>query len=175
MTLTAAIQDLPPDRPAIPPDEFTAAIAAELRNSQAGQSASSSHANDAAPDTAAPPASFDPNSLTIDGLASAWQCAFYALGTLLYWLKVTPDPEPVYAVGRRRAKDLARPSYAIYEHYLREYLAVNPDDTVGVAAGATGLNAIGIVPDLIDAVVKARHKAAAAAQTQRQPTPVPGA
>jgi len=175
VTLTAVTQESPPDRPAIPPDEFTAAIAAELQTSQPGSPASSPHGGDApACDSPSPAASFDPAGLTLDGLAAAWQLPFYALGVALRAMRVTPDPEPIFAVGRRRAKDLAKPSYPIYEHYMREYLAVNPDDTVGVAAGATALNAIGIVPEIIDAVVKARRKAAAA-QPQPQPsTPIPG-
>jgi hypothetical protein len=174
-TLTAVTQESPPDRPAIPPNEFTAAIAAELQASQPGPPASSPHGDDAtACESPGPAASFDPAGLTLDGLAAAWQVPFYALGVGLRWLRVTPDPEPIFAVGRRRAKDLAKPSYPIYEHYMREYLAVNPDDTVGVAAGATALNAIGIVPEIIDAVVKARRKAAAAQPQPQPPVPIPG-
>jgi len=158
------------DRPAVPPGEFEAAIAAELGNTETiacpGPAPSGVTAQPA-------PAQFDPGALTLDGLASAWQCAFYALGTALAWLRITPDPEPVYAVGRRRGKELAKPSYVIYEHYTRQYLQLNPENTVHVAAGATGLNAIGILPDLIDAVIGARRKAAAKA-AQGQPTPVPG-
>jgi len=178
-TLTAVTQESPPDRPAIPPNEFaaaiTAAIAAELQTSQPGPPASSPHGDGAtACESPGPAASFDPASLTMDGLASAWQLPFYALGVGLHLLRITPDPEPIFAVGRRRAKDMAKSSYPIYEHLMREYLAVNPDDTVGVAAGATALNAIGIVPEIIDAVVKARRKAAAAQPQPQPPAPVPG-
>jgi hypothetical protein len=163
----------PADRPAIPPDEFQAAIAAELGSagvtSDASHGAGQDPAQPGSPPAQPPP--FDPGALTIDGLASAWQLPFYALGKLLHVLRVTPDPEPIYDVGRRRAKDLAKPSYAIYEYCCREYLRLNPDNTVHVAAGATGLNAIGILPDLIDAIARARAKAAAA----QQPMNIPGA
>lgn len=163
-------QEPPADRPAIPPSEFQQAIAAELGKAD--------DVSRPGPDTstidATPPApAFDPTALTIDGLTSAWQAAFYLLGGLLAWLRITPDPEPVYAVGRRRAKELARPSYPIYEYFTREYLAMNPDNSLHVAAGATGLNAVGIVPDLIDAVMGARRKATSKT-AQGQSTPVPG-
>jgi hypothetical protein len=108
----------------------------------------------------APAPAFEPASLTIDGLASAWQFPFYLLGELLHWLRITPDPEPVFAVGRRRAKDLATPSYIVYEHYARQYLGAEPDNQVVAAACVTGLNAIGIVPDVIEAVKLARRRAA---------------
>jgi hypothetical protein len=165
---------IPPiQRPDLPADDFKAAIAAELQSSNAG---SNSPGQDTAPPQAGPqPASaFDPTTLTVDGLASAWQVPFWLLGHVLAMFRVIPNAEPVIAVGKRRAKDLAKPSYAIYEHYSREYLGLHPDNAVHVAAGVTALDAIGIVPEIIEACIKSRRQAVAAVGTQGQPTPVPG-
>jgi hypothetical protein len=146
-----------PERPAIPPDDFKAAIAAELGKADThvdpGQTSPAVQGGSA-------PVAFDPGSLTLDGLASAWQLPFYVLALGLAWLRITPDPEPIIAVGRRRAKDLAKPSYAVYEYLLREYLGVHPEHQLYGAAGATALNGIGIVPEIVEAVRQARRKAA---------------
>jgi len=68
-------------------------------------------------------------------------------------------------VGRRRARDLARPSYEIYRHLLTDYLKLNPDNQVHAAAAVTALNGIGIVPELTEAIVKARKEWAAQNRT----------
>jgi hypothetical protein len=145
-----------PERPAIPPDEFRAAIAAELGKADTHVDPGQASAVQGGP----APVAFDPGSLTLDGLASAWQLPFYVLALGLAWLRITPDPEPIIAVGRRRAKDLAKPSYAVYEYLLREYLGVHPEHQLYGAAGATALNGIGIVPEIVEAVRQARRKAA---------------
>lgn len=160
----SAVDSAPADRPAIPPDEFHSAIERELQRAGTAELPGTSPASTGPAQTATdapgtPP--FEPSALTLDGLASAWQCAFYALGQVLLWLHVTPDAEPIYAVGRRRAKDLAKPSYTVYEHYTRTYLGMNPDNEIHVAAAVTVLNGVGIIPDLVDAVVTARRKEAA--------------
>jgi hypothetical protein len=111
--------------------------------------------------------------LTIEGLAAAWQVPFWALAWLLRILGVIPDPEPVVAVGKRRAKDLAKPSYAIYEHYTRQYLGLNPDNSVHVAAGVTALDAVGIVPEIVEACIKSRRSAARVATEGQAPAAAP--
>jgi hypothetical protein len=156
-------------RPPVPPDDFQAAIAAELNKASLSPGPESTLAADAAfthTDVSAPGPAFDPASLTLDGLASAWGLAYYALGVILAWLRVTPDADAVAAVGRRRGKDLAKPSYVLYEHWTREYLDLNPQNTVHVAGGATILNFVGTVPEIIDAVRLSRKRAA---QQPRQP------
>jgi hypothetical protein len=178
--VTAAPAGTPPiQRPDLPADDFHAAIAAELQASspstegsnQPGQPESATP--QVSPQGAAP--AFDPATLTLDGLASAWQVPFWALAWALKILRIIPDPEPVIAVGRRRAKDLAKPSYAIYEHYTRQYIGLNPDNTVHVAAGVTALDALGILPEIVEACMKSRRQAAAAVGSQGQSTGVPGA
>lgn len=142
------------ERPAIPPDDFATAVAAEL-----GQQAPATPGASEQPATPAlETPGFDPAALTLDGLASAWQVPFWLLGWALKMLRIIPEPDPVLAVGKRRATDLARPSYEIYTHYAREYLSINPENTVQVAAGVTGLNAIGILPELTEAIVKSRQE-----------------
>jgi len=165
---------VPIQRPDLPADDFKAAIAEELAQGNAGtepgQDISTPQDNSQGPAPA-----FDPKTLTLDGLASAWQVPFWLLAWMLNVLRVIPDPEPVIAVGRRRAKDLAKPSYAIYEHYTRQYLGLNPENAVHVAAGVTALDAAGIIPEIVEACIKSRRGAVKAAGTQGQPTQVPGA
>jgi hypothetical protein len=166
---------IPPiQRPDLPADDFKAAIAAELQSCNAGAKEPGQENAPPQDSPQGPAPAFDPATLTVDGLASAWQVPFWLLGHALAMFRVIPNAEPVIAVGKRRAKDLAKPSYAIYEHYAREYLGLHPDNAVHVAAGVTALDAIGIVPEIIEACIKSRRQAVAAAGTQGQPTPVPG-
>jgi hypothetical protein len=152
---------IPPiDRPPLPPDEFKAAIAAELASADPTGSSLSEPGPTAAQPAA--PAPFDPNALTLEGLTHAWQVPFWALGHVLRILRVIPSADCVIEVGKRRAGELAKPSYAIYEHYTRQYLGLHPENQVHVAAGVTGLNAAGILPDIVEAVIEARRRAAAA-------------
>ncbi len=68
-------------------------------------------------------------------------------------------------VGEKRAKDLARPSYRIFEHYAREYLAMNPDDPLSLAWAATGLVLADIAADVGVEIMRAR--------AERQPPAAP--
>ncbi|MCU0916906.1 MAG: hypothetical protein MUC88_20450 [Planctomycetes bacterium] len=146
-----------PERLAIPPDDFKAAIAAELRRAESSETSKPGQgSSDSSPP--APGSAFDPAGLTLDGLANAWRLPFYVLARLLQWLQVAPDPEPIAAVGRRRAKELAKASYPIWDYYARQYVNVHPDQGVNVALGVTALDAIGIVPDLIDAIEESRRR-----------------
>jgi hypothetical protein len=162
-------------RPAIPPSDFKAAIAAELAKEQPAQPG---RVPDADPSSGGPPtapAGFDPAALTLEGLANAWQLPFYGLAKLLQVLRLAPSPGPIIAVGKSRAPEMAKASYPIYEHYARQYVNVHPDQAVNASIGVTLLDGIGIVPDLIDAVMESRADAArAAARTAPpQPDPVP--
>lgn len=173
---TGAARPLPPiHRPDLPADDFKAAIAAELQAGVTGSNGPGQESMTPQVSPQEPVPAFDPMTLTMDGLASAWQVPFWALAWLLKILRVIPDPEPVIAVGRRRAKDLAKPSYAIYEFYTRQYLGLHPDNAVHVAAGVTALDAVGIVPEIVEACIRSRRQAAAVVGTQGQVTPVPGA
>jgi len=159
------------ERPELSADDFNRAIDAEIATGSTppgpGQDAPAPQAGD----TPQPVPVFDPSSLTIEGLAGAWQVPFWALAWTLKILRVIPDPEPVIAVGRRRAKDLAKPSYVIYEHYARKYLGLNPDNGVHVAAGVTALNGVGIVPEIVEACLKSRRQAIRAVDPQRGNVP----
>jgi hypothetical protein len=158
-----------PERPAIPPDDFQAAIAAELKQAspssveQAGREAPA----DVGTRTSAPsaPPEFDPSALTEEGLANAWRLPFYGLARLLCLLRIAPEPEPIEAVGRRHAKTMAKASYPIWDYYARQYLNLHPDQTVNVAIGVTALDGIGIIPDLIDAIGESRRRFAARVTT----------
>lgn len=156
-------------RPAISPDDFKAAIAAELGHaSQASEPEEGSQAASCSPP---PPASFDPEALTLEGLSNAWRLPFYGLARLLQWLRIAPDPEPIEAVGRRRAKELAKASYPIWEHYARQYVNVHPDQAVNVSIGVTALDAVGILPDLLDAIGESRRRASKPAAAVQPPAP----
>lgn len=160
------------ERPPLPPDDFAAAIAAELGQApSADPGPAGDVAQGVSPQQSAPETLFDPNALTLEGLMNAWQVPFWALGHLLRILRVIPTADPIVAVGKRRAKELAKPSYAIYEFYTRQYLGLHPDNQVHVAAGVCGLNATAIVPELVEAVMDARRRSAAAAVGQGGPTP----
>jgi hypothetical protein len=159
------------ERPPLPNDDFQAAIAAELGHApnalpEPGPVAETPQVSPQGP---APAGGFDPNALTIEGLTGAWQVPFWALGHLLRMLRIIPSADPIIAVGKRRAKDLARPSYTIYEHYTRQYLNLNPENEVHVAAGVTGLNLAAIVPELVEAVLDARRRSAASPAGQGGP------
>jgi hypothetical protein len=147
------------ERPAIPPTDFKAAIAAEL-----GQRGPSQPGR-----VPAAPAAFDPAALTLDGLANAWQLPFYAVARLLQWLRIAPIAEPIISVGKARAAVMAKASYPIYEHYARQYVNVHPDQAVNASIGVTVLDGIGIVPDLIDAIIESRSTAAKAAARTAPP------
>jgi hypothetical protein len=167
------------DRPPLSPDDFKSAIAAELQATPIA-GATPGPAGDVAqgspPQESGPAPAFDPNALTLEGLTNAWQLPFWALGHLLRILRVIPTADPIVAVGKRRAKDLAKPSYTIYEFYTRQYLGLHPDNQVHVAAGVTGLNATAILPELVEAVMDARRRSALAAAGQGGPTsPAAGA
>jgi hypothetical protein len=153
-------------------DEFQAAIAMELRHGTPAPQGQPGPAP-SPPQLVLPPApaAFDPAALTLDGLASAWQVPFYVLAKILQLLKLIGPAEPIQAVGRRRSMDLARPSYAIYEHYAREYLGIHPENGVQAAAGVTALNAVGILPELIDAIMESRELARTAAVAPEAPAP----
>jgi len=63
------------------------------------------------------------------------------------------------AIGKlavKRAPDLARPSYVIFEHYAREYARMNPDDPISLAIVATGLVAADIAEELTEIIVVSR-------------------
>ncbi len=152
----------PPARPPIPPTEFESAIAAELGKADGSSPTPGPCAAGTEP-AGPPPAQatsfFEPSTLTIEGLEAAFQAPFFVLSRVLAWLKIAPDPEPIRALGKRRAKVLAKPSYAVYEHYARQYLGLHPDNRVHVAIGVTGLNAIGIAPELVEAIEESRRRA----------------
>lgn len=163
----------PPERPAIAPDDFKAAIAAEL--GKASELPGPDNVGSASCSPPVPAASFDPAALTLEGLANAWRLPFYGLARLLAWLRIAPDQEPIEAVGRKHARVMAKASMPIWEHYSRKYLDVHPDQAVNVSIGVTALDGIGIVPDLIDAIGQSRRRAARNAAAVQPPASAPTA
>jgi hypothetical protein len=161
------------ERPPLPIDDFKAAVAAELQASSPSEGGPGPDGSTAvSPQTG--PAAFDPGTLTLEGMASAWQLPFWGLGWLLTFLRVLPGPDAVCDVGKKRAKDLARPSYAVYEHFAREYLGLHPRNAIHVSIGITGLNGVGILPELTEAIVKSRRawiEQLKRAQQASQPAP----
>lgn len=74
----------------------------------------------------------------------------------------------VVQIGDKRAKELAKPSYMIFEHYAREYMAMNPDNPLSLAWAATVLVLCDIGADVAGEVLKAR------ALRARPPAELPG-
>jgi hypothetical protein len=148
------------ERPPIPASDFKAAIAAEL-NQTAVSSPGQAETQPSDPANPGQASSFEPGTLTIEGLEAAFQVPFFALSRVLAWLRVAPDPGPIRELGQRKARVLAKPAYAIYEHYARQYLGLHPENGIHVAIGVTGLNAVGISPDLVEAIEESRRRAAA--------------
>ncbi len=62
----------------------------------------------------------------------------------------------VAEIGRKRARDLAKPSYVIFEHYAKEYLAMSPDNPLSFAWVATALVGIDIAGDVGMEIARAR-------------------
>jgi hypothetical protein len=107
----------------------------------------------------------------LEGLTNAWQTPFFGLAALLHVLRIAPDPAPIIEVGQRRAKEMAKASYPLWDYYARRYLNVHPDHGVNVAIGVTVLDAIGIVPDLIGAVLESRRRSVPPPPPQPAPAP----
>jgi hypothetical protein len=163
-----------PVRPALDGSDFKAAIAAELNKASgpAESVPSNPGQGDSSPSGPVPDSpAIDPSALTLEGLSNALRLPFYALARVLKYFRIAPDPEPIEAVGRRRAKELAKAVNPIWDYYARQYVNQHPDQGVNVALGVTALDAIGIVPDLIDAVVESRARAAKAAAAVVTPKP----
>ncbi|NLZ06659.1 MAG: hypothetical protein GXY19_15950 [Phycisphaerae bacterium] len=83
---------------------------------------------------------------------------FRTLGLCLRALGVIEDQGQA-AIGnlaKKRAPDLARPSYVIFEHYAKQYTAMNPDDPISLAIVATGLVAADIAEELTEIIVVSR-------------------
>jgi hypothetical protein len=163
-------------RPAIPPDEFQAAIAAELNktfslSSGPGAVPYSEGSADTHTVSSSPGPTFDPAALTLDAMAAALHLPFYILAWVLQLFRVAPDPGPILAVGAKHAPTLAKAVYPIYDHYARQYIGEHPDQVVNVSIHVAILDAVGIVPDMIDAVNESRAKAAARQQQQAGPPP----
>jgi hypothetical protein len=140
-------------------DEFNAAITAEL----SGRALPCDQAKpaDVGGSTETPPAGLANQEalLTREAWEGVCRVPFRTLGLILAWLRIVPDPQPIAAVGTRRAKDLARPSYVIFDHYAKRYMDLNPDDPVSLAIAATGLVAADIAEELTEVIVIQRQLA----------------
>ena len=108
--------------------------------------------------------------LTREAWEGVCRVPFRTLALLLGMFGIVPDvgQKAIAAVGKKRAPDIARPSYAIFEHYARKYAEMNPDDPVSLAWAATGLVASDIAEELAEVIVVSRRLAA------QQNTSVPG-
>jgi len=83
---------------------------------------------------------------------------FRTLGLCLRALGIIEDQgqTAIAKLAVKRAPDLARPSYVIFEHYAREYTRMNPDDPISLAIVATGLVAADIAEELTEIIVVSR-------------------
>ncbi len=71
-------------------------------------------------------------------------------------LAIAVQAPAVADIGNKRAKELAKPSYLIFEHYAKEYLSLNPDNPLSFAWAATALVLADISADVAVEVAKAR-------------------
>lgn len=134
--------------PATVNPEFLATIDAEmaLNEPQARPEGSGSSPADQSP---LPPAAASEPPLTKDAWEGVLRVPFRVLA-------LATSAPGVADVGDRRAKDLARPSYPIFEYYAKEYLGMHPDDPLSLAWAATGLVLADIGADVIVAINQAR-------------------
>jgi len=86
---------------------------------------------------------------------------FRTLGLILHWIGLVPQDGQVAIgkLGAKRAPDLARPSYVIFEYYAKKYAELNPDDPVSLAIAATGLVAADIAEELTEVIMVSRQLA----------------
>ena len=135
-------------RPA--PEFFDAIDAALAQQGQKPQADAGGQAATVGTTPACPPAPLSPEPpLTRE----AWEGVLRVPFRLLSAATAAPG---VAEIGVKRAKDLARPSYLIFEHYARDYLAMNPDDPLSLAWVATGLVLADIGADVAVEISKAR-------------------
>lgn len=151
----------PTDRKAEPRsvEEFNAAIDAELKqtsDSFPSQDPPADGADRVGTSQQAPAGPLEDEALLT---RSAWEgvcrVPFRTLGLVLCTLGVI-DKDGQTAIGnlaKKRAPDLARPSYVIFDHYARRYASMNPDDPVSLAIVATGLVAADIAEELAEIIV----------------------
>ena len=163
------------ERPPIPLDDFKSAIAADCSKLLHARAGTGGTVRRQPASVLCPGGRFRSIGLDPGRPGERLAVSFWLLGWGLTLLRVVPAADPVMDVGKRRAKDLAKPSYAIYEHYARQYLKLNPDNTVHVAAGVTALNGVGILPDLVEAIVKSRRVWSDQIRLAQQQQPAPAA
>jgi len=165
--------DQPPaETPAAGPTsvaEFNQAIDAELGNAAGDQTSSPPTGDRSTPADSGPHSNqADPQSTLGDALLTrdAWQgvlrVPFRALALILSSIGLIEvrGAQAIKLVGEKRAPDLARPSYVIFDHYARKYAEMNPDDPLSLAWAATGLVAADIAEELAEVIVVSRRLAA---------------
>lgn len=96
----------------------------------------------------------------------AWEGVLRVPFRLLAQLGQAPA---VAQIGVQRCKDLAKPSYVIFEHYARQYAAMNPDNPLSLAWAATGLVLADIGADVLVELARARAARRAAAEAATTP------
>ena len=120
--------------------------------------------------TTSPPAASDTDVvLGIDAWEAIIEAPFRSLA-------IFTGIEAFAALGRARAKMLARPSYPLYRHYVTEWITENPDDPLFVAKAETLAVAATVAQELwmIWTVERAKRVAAAREQAMRavaEPSP----
>ncbi len=159
----------PATLPGVSP-EFLQTIEAELASGNepqaqpGGDAHTANHHEQASPPAAAP---LEEPPLTKE----AWQGVLRVPFRLVALLTSAPG---VAAIGEKRAQDLAKPSYPIFEYYASQYLALNPENPLSLAWAATGLVLADIAADCAVAVHQARAERARAlpAATPAQGAPL---
>jgi len=167
--------------PAVPQsvDEFNQAIDAALGVSQAVSPSPGDSDRPAAGDSVGEHGG-SPGPSLIEQEApltrEAWQgvlrVPFRVLGLALAWSGLIDEAgqKAIGLVAEKRAPDLARPSYVLFEHYAKQYAGMDPDNPISLAWAATGLVAASIAEELTEVIVVSRQLARQRRQAPAPPT-----
>jgi hypothetical protein len=148
-----------------PSPEFLRTIEAELASTTEPQVQPAGHASTDSQSTC-PPAPASP-AADVPLTREAWEGVLRVPFRLAALMTQTPA---VAQIGAVRCKDLARPSYVIFDHYARQYLGLDPDNELSLAWAATGLVLSDIAADCVIAI----HQARAARALAEHPPQVAG-
>lgn len=74
----------------------------------------------------------------------------------------------IATIGAKRADDLGRASWLLFEHYGRQYMGMDPDNPLSMAWAATGLVLASIVGEIGPAVLEERAARAAVAAKAKE-------
>jgi hypothetical protein len=167
-----------PPREQVNPADFDraieAALAAEPSTASGQEPAPGDSTACPAPAVLSTPVGFDPQSVSISAWQDLWELPFWLLGGALKLFGVTRDSAAMERAGRRRAKDLGKASYTLWQHYAGQYAGIDPLNPVHLSIGATALIGVTCVRDIAEAVAADRRIETPPNSGSASPTPQGG-